>query len=122
MSEYTPRPRVYLSRPVLGPPNCACLSFCELIYLLTIIDAATLHLLVECDAVEAHIGADWLCEGLVVLVRLRDDTFAIFKTMAHSMGHGAVLGKMPNYGAVLAPTASLPRDLGLLLHCEGLQP
>ena len=119
MSEYTPRPRVYLSRPVLGPP-IARLSFCELIYLLTVINAATFHLLVECDTVETHIGADWLREGSVVLVHLRDDAFAISKTMAHSMGHGAVFGKMPNYGAVLAPTASLPRDLGLLLHCEGL--
>ena len=122
MSEYTPRPRVYLSRPVSGPPIFARLSFCELIHLLAVIDAATLHLLVECDAVETHIGADWLREGSVVLVCLRDDAFAISKTMAHSMGHGAVFGKMSNYGAVLAPTASPPRDLGLLLHCEGLRP
>ena len=116
-----PRPRVYLSRPVSGPPN-ARLSFCKLIHLLTIIDAAMLHLLVECNTVETHIGADWLCEWFVMLVCLRDDTFAISKPMAHSMGHGAVLGKMPDYGAVLAPTVSLPRDLGLLFHCEGLRP
>ena len=38
------------------------------------------------------------------------------------MGHGAVLGEVPDYGAVLAPTASLPRDLGLLLHHEGCDP
>ena len=121
MSEYTPRPRVYLSRPVLGLP-IARLSFCELVHLLTVINAATLHLLVERDAMETHIGADRLRQGAVMFVCLRDDTFAISKPMAHSMGYGAVFGKMPDYGAVLAPTASLPRDLGLLLHRKGLRP
>ena len=114
-----PRPRVYLSRPVSGPPSTR-LSFCELIYLLTIIDAATLHLLVECDTVETHIGADRLRQRAVVFMHFRDDAFTIPKAMTHSMGHGAVFGEVSDYGAVLAPTAPLPRDLGFLFHREGL--
>ena len=121
MSEYTPRPRMYLSRPVSGPPN-AHLSFCELVYLLFIVNAAALYLFVECDTVEPHIRADRLCEWAIMFVRLRDDAFAISEAMTHMMGHGAVFGEMPDYGAVFAPTASLPRDLGLLLHREGLRP
>ena len=119
MSEYTPRPRMYLSRPVSGPPN-ARLSFCELVHLLTVVNAAALHLLVERDTMETHIGADRLCYRAVVFMRLGYDTFAISETMAHSMGHGAVFGEMPNYGAVFAPTASFTRDFGLLLHRERL--
>ena len=116
-----PRPRMYLSQPSSGPPS-ARLSFCELVHLLTIIDATTFHLLVECDAVEAHVGADWFCEGLVVFVRLWNDAFAISEAMAHSMGHGTIFGEVSDYGAVLTPAAPLPCDLGLLLHREGLRP
>ena len=114
-----PRPRMYLSRPSSGPPS-ARLSFCELIYLLSIVNAAALYLLVERDAMKAHIGADRLCQRAVVFMRLRDDTFTISKAMTHSMGHGAVFSEVSNYGAVLAPTAPLSRDLGLLFHRERL--
>ena len=69
----------------------ARLSFCELIYLLTIVDATTLHLSVECNTIESHIGTDWLRERVVMLVSLGDDTFTIPKPMAHAVGHGAVL-------------------------------
>ena len=71
---------------------------------------------------ETHIGADRLCHGAVVFMRLRYNAFAISETVAHSMGHGAVLGKVPDYGAIFAPTASLTRDFGLLLHRERLRP
>ena len=120
MSEYMPHPCVYLSQPVSGPPNIARLSFCELIYLFSIVDAAALYLFVERDTVESQVGADRLCEWAVMFARLWDDAFAISETMAHPIRHGAVLGEMPDYGAVFTLTASLPCDFGLLLHCEGL--
>ena len=74
MSECTPCPRMHLSRPSLGPPN-ARLSFCELVYLFTIVDAATLHLFVKRDTIEPHIGTDRPHEWAVVLVSLGDNTF-----------------------------------------------
>ena len=121
MSEYMPRPCMYLSRPSSGSP-IARLSFCELIYLLTVIDAATLYLLIECNAVESHVRADRLCKWAVMFVRLWNDAFAISKMMAHLMGHSIVFGEVSDYGAVLTPAAPLPCDLGLLLHREGLRP
>ena len=81
-----------------------------------------LYLLVERNAMEPHIGADRLRERTIMFMHLGNDAFAISETMAHSMGHGAVLGEMPDYGAVFAPTAPLPRDFDLLLHRDGLQP
>ena len=57
-----------------------------------------------------------------MFMHFRDDTFTISKAMAHSVGHGTIFGEMPDYGAVLASAAPLPRDLGLLLHGEGLRP
>ena len=58
MSECTPRPRVHLSRPLSGLPIYAHLSFCKLIYFLSIADATALYLPVERYTVETHIGAD----------------------------------------------------------------
>ena len=55
-----------------------------------------------------------------MFMRFRDDIFTISKAMAHLVGHGTIFGEMPDYGAVLAPAVSLSRDLGLLLHGEGL--
>ena len=119
MSECMPRPHVHLSRPLSGPPS-ACLSFCKLVYLLSIVNAATLYLSVERDTVEPHIGANWLCEWAVVFMRLGNDTFTVSKAMAHSMGHSAIFSKVPDYGAVLAPTSPLPGDFDLLFHGDGL--
>ena len=98
----------------------ARLLFCELVHLLAVINAAALHLLVKRDAMETHIGADWLCHGAVMFMRLRDDAFTIPKAMTHSVGHGAILSEMSDYGAVLTPAASPSRDLGLLFHRERL--
>ena len=122
MSEYTPRPRVYLSRPALGLPNYAHLSFCELVYLLPIVDATALYLLVERDTVESHVRADRLHKRAIMFMHLRDDKFTISKTMAHLVRHGAIFSEVSDYGAVLTTAAPLPRDLGLLLHREGLRP
>ena len=119
MSEYTPRPHVYLSRPVSGLP-IARLSFCELVYLLPIVDAATLYLLVEHDAVEPHIGADRFCERSIMFMRLWDDAFAISKTMTHMMRHSAIFSEVSHYGAVLTPASPLPGDFDLLFHGDGL--
>ena len=71
---------------------------------------------------EPHIGANQLYKWAVVFICLRNDTFTISKTIAHSMGHSAVLSKMPDYDAVLTPTAPLPHDFDLLLHHDELQP
>ena len=114
-----PRLRMYLSRPSSGPP-IARLSFCELVHLLTVVNAAALHLLVERDAMETHVGTDWFCHGAVMFMRLWDDAFTIPKVMTHLVGHGAILSEVSDYGAVLAPTAPLSRDLDLLFHCERL--
>ena len=114
-----PCPHVHLSRPLLGPPS-ARLSFCELIYLLFIVNAATLYLSVERDTVEPHIGANWLCEWAIVFMHLGNNTFTVSKAMAHPMGHGAIFSKVPNYGAVLALTLPLPDDFDLLFHGDGL--
>ena len=100
----------------------ACLSFCELVYLFSIVDATALYLLVERDTVKSHVRADRLRKWAVMFVRLWNDAFAISETMAHSMRHSAVFGEVSDYGAVLAPAAPLPRDLGLLLHHERLRP
>ena len=115
-----PRPRMYLSRPSSGPPKVARLSFCELVYLFTIINAAALHLLIERNAMEPHVGADRLRHGAVMSMRLGYDAFAISEAMTHSVGYGAVPSEVSDYGAVLAPTASSPGDLALLLHGERL--
>ena len=69
---------------------------------------------------EPHVGADRLRHGAVVFMCLGYDTFAISKTMAHVMGHRAVLGEVSDYGAVLTPTASSSYDLALLFRGEGL--
>ena len=119
MSEYTPRPRVYLSRPVSGPP-IARLSFYELVHLLTLVNTAALHLLVECNAMKTHVRAGRLCHGAVVFMRLRDDTFTIPKSVTHSVGHSAVFSEVSDYSAVLAPTVPLSCDFGLLFHRERL--
>ena len=69
---------------------------------------------------ETRIGAGRSCQGTVVSMRLGYDAFAISEAMTHSVGYGAVPGEMSDYGAVLAPTASSPDDLALLLRSEWL--
>ena len=69
---------------------------------------------------EAHIGAGRLRAGSVVLVRLRDDAFAISKTMAHSVGHHTISGEVSDHGAVFAPAALPSGDLALLFCGERL--
>ena len=53
-------------------------------------------------------------------MRLWNDTFTIAEMMAHSMGHGAVFSKVPDYGAVLAPTSLLLSDFDFLFHGDRL--
>ena len=111
---------MYLSRPVSGLPKYARLSFCELVYLFSVVDATVLHLFIEHDAMETHIGADRLHKRTIMFMRLGNDAFTVSETMAHSVGHGAVLGEVSDYGTVFAPTAPLLRDFDLLFHCDGL--
>ena len=120
MSECAPRPLCTLILTFVRSTQFTCLSFCELVYLLTIVDATTLHLSIERDTVKSHIGADWLREWLVVLVSLGNNAFTIPELMAHTVGHGTVLREVSYYGAILAPAAPLSSNLGPLLHREGL--
>ena len=60
---------------------------------------------------EPHIGEDRPREWVVVLVSLGDNIFTIPELMAHIVGHCAVLGEMPYYNAIFAPTLPLPGNL-----------
>ena len=69
---------------------------------------------------ESHVGADRSGHRVVMPVRLGHYAFAISETMAHSMGHRAILGEVSDYGAIFAPATLSPGDLALLLRGERL--
>ena len=68
MSECVPQLSCTLVPTSVGSTQIACLSFRELVYPFPVVDAAVLHLPVERDTVEPHIGAGRLRKWAVVAV------------------------------------------------------